>query len=246
MASAAPLLALLEDRVADTTVRVIHSHILRYLETKDFARAISWLERCEVILQNCSLPAARETKIAILSSLIRSYLARNVELDLSTAGGLLNKAVQEHPTSGWCFLLRLEYVSARHPKDYQAWLTQLTSTIRIVQFDEESWSGLLSKIHDVQAHDLDIACQATDAALQKLITSVETNIAWVERAIMNRVWMTTNFPFNQHEASLEKLETIMTAVHAKIDRSLGARATHSVQVVYFQGIVLIVAHLESL
>lgn len=192
-------------------------------------KAILWLRACQELVIAQEDDKYLDIRVVAVQNLARAYLAREEEGDLDQVASILDYAAQDYPVASWLYLLKVEYAAKRYSNDATPMATLLESMIRIVQLTQPIFQSLMRKIHDLHKLSLQSACKVIDILLPKTAEADEAD--WIERVLVTRIWLATQFPEDQHIIAIDSLVAAFNGLEKKLARDLSPKATHASQIV---------------
>lgn len=196
--------------------------------------ALQWFRRVHDLLDAQSLEqlSARglELRLAICHGRVQSLLAQGSAASLHEASELVAYVESQMGDKPLVLHWRLEMLhkSPAEVFDAEAYTSILRRMIRCFDYSDETFRFLLQQMQTLRDRNEFLACGLLDEFI-KLHVLPSANTAWINKAVVKRVWMATTQ--STDSASLEPLNELMEKTHDGLSGPLtpdAAGAIHSV------------------
>ena len=224
---------------ADTAERLadlLYSMGQDFLKKKKYDLATKWLERAHEVLsaqepERLSADAS-DLATSITQSRVQALIALQNDESLDQAAQLVDAF--ESVVGGdklLILLLRLEILNAPlNPHfDNGAYGDIIHKMIRTVMLTDSNFKLIMHHIRKLNNKAPSIACNMLDDFLQNRLLTTEGNEAWIETAVVNRVFMSCNSKCGQ--GVFESVRKMLNMVVASWKKPLTPCATHACQTV---------------
>ncbi|KAK0704841.1 meiosis protein SPO22/ZIP4 like-domain-containing protein [Lasiosphaeris hirsuta] len=194
----------------------------------DFAIAIKWLERADETVNRQSLESPSregiELRLAILQALVSALLKTGATKDLERAKNYVDCIEAEVGNKLVVSLLRLELLQKTPAEvfDSDAYSIVLRHMIKDFNFTEPGFKLIIYHIRKLHDKSPGSGCTVLDDFI--LALSKAENDIWVEKAIVSRIWMTSN-----QRDTLATIDAVRSVL-SNLTKPLSAEAAIAAQV----------------
>lgn len=204
------------------------------LRKKQYEMAVKWLERAHNVLTAQELEKLSTDATDLRTSIIQNRIQALLGLDREDAFYLANNLVEtlenEVGDKLIVLLLRLELLSAPINQifDVDAYGDIINRMIRTVTLTEGNFKLIMHHIRKLNDKGPSSACNMLDIFLQSRLFQAE-NEGWIEKALINRLWMSTC----QKDGPdvIVSVKKVLDMVGANMNKALGPSATHAAETV---------------
>lgn len=197
-------------------------------EKKEYHEAVIWLERIYDVLTDQLVEEAlmdtTELKLSATHHLVKSLQSLRTPHATSRAHNLISMLERDHPDKLMISLLKLELLNTEPTPDARQYFEAIGAMFKSIHLTKSNFKTIMHHMHKLKDLDVNLAIQALDQLIAiRLVTNEEG--AWLERAVVTRLWMTalTFLP------SLEPLRIILDAMMDQGHPGLTAPAAHASQ-----------------
>ncbi|KAF2130996.1 SPO22-domain-containing protein [Dothidotthia symphoricarpi CBS 119687] len=200
------------------------------LTKRNYELAVRWLERAYDVLGEQDLemlsPEAGELRLSTMQSLVHAHMKLKTPEAQDKAWHMVGLMETEYGDKMVVPLLKIELLSAAETFDTTEFYNVLLRMMRSVVLNDTNFRTIMHHIHKLKDHSIISACQALDDLVDIRLFR-EENQAWVEKAVITRVWLGTTNTFAEN--TLEQLQRLFDRVLQNSKTSLSAPATHAAQ-----------------
>lgn len=200
----------------------------------DFAIAIKWLERANEVINGQELERLSreglELRLAILQALVTALLGSGTPVGLDKAKNYVDFIEAEAGNKFVVSLLKLELLQKTPAEvfDSEAYAEVLRYILRNFSFSESAFKLIMHHIRKLHDKSPGAGCAVLDDFILTL-SGAEKN-AWLEKAVVTRMWMITNQrdsveSINAAKDVLGYLRTALSAEAAVAAQAVGFRLT---------------------
>lgn len=205
-----------------------------FFKNNQYELADKWLERASSVMAAQEIDKlstdATNLQTSIIQTRVQALLAIEREDALDVANSLINNLENEIGDRLIVLLLKLEVLSAPVSRtfDCNAYGDVIYRMIRTVVMTEGNFKLIMHHIRKLNDKGPSLACNMIDAFLQSRLFEAG-NEEWIEKALINRIWMSTNW--RDYPEVLESVREVLEIVGSNISKPLSASATHTAQTV---------------
>lgn len=216
---------------AESLADVLYEMGKDLLNKQQYAHAVKWLERAGEVMDSQELDRlsmdATELRTSILQSLTRALLGLKDASAAERARGLVDLLENQVGDKLVVLLLRLELLSAPttdaglafDSPSYHDILQRMTRTIVL---NDGNFKLIMFHIRKLNDKSPNLACKALDDFLTLRIIQ-EDRDGWFEKALVTRIWITSNQRDSQD--SLVQIEELFSTLIVNITKPASPAAT---------------------
>ena len=182
---------------AESLADVLYEMGKDLLGKKQYAIAVKWLDRAHNVLVDQELDRlsmdASELRLSIVESLIKALLGLQDPESADKARSLVNLLENEMGDKLIVLLLRLELISAPTNDifDSTSYCDVLQRMTRTMVLTESNFKLIMHHVRKLAEKSPGLASRSLDELLKLRIVPAG-KAEWAEKAIITRLWMTTN------------------------------------------------------
>ncbi|KAK7533968.1 meiosis protein SPO22/ZIP4 like-domain-containing protein [Phyllosticta citribraziliensis] len=206
------------------------------LQKQECEKAVIWLDRAYNVIGEQSIEEltndASELRLAVLNYLIRAHLKHKRPDAREKASGLIDVLEMSQGDKTVVSLLRMDLLTSQENPDVVNYHEALDRMMRLVVLTEQNFRTVIHHIHRLMNWSPDLSLKTLDDLLYSRLFEHQ-NKAWIEKAIVTRIWITVE---SNDQDSIEALFEIFDNVHQNMGEPFSAPATHASQTILWKRI----------
>jgi hypothetical protein len=193
-----------------------------FAQKEDFKTAAKWLLRAYTILdlhnlENLSRNGV-DLRLIILQHVVNALLKTDEPDDKQKAMEMISFLESEMGDMAVVLMLRVQLLDSSPPDEFdeEAYAQILFRVVACFNFSDTHFKWIMHHVKKLHERNKKLASRILDEFLvSKIITG--NKVEWLERAVVLRVWMTTQ---SADPEDLSGIDELLTEVHQTIDSSL--------------------------
>ncbi|KAF1916890.1 meiosis protein SPO22/ZIP4 like-domain-containing protein [Ampelomyces quisqualis] len=225
----------LSPNTAETLADLLYEVGKDHLTKRNYEVAVRWLERAYEALgeQDMALlsSAAGELRLSTMQNTVQAHLRMNTAEARDKAWHMVKLMETDYADKMVVSLLKIELLSAAETFDSSEFYQVLLRMIRTIVLNDTNFRTIIHHVHRLKEHSNFKAGKILDNLIDIRLFR-EENQAWVEKAVVTRIWIaTTNMSADDVR---EQLQELLDIVLQNAKSPLSAPATHAAQILLWK------------